>query len=187
MFHPLHSSETGGRADQRHRGAAVSRRFGQGIAHPPRRTVCQVAHRVQRLLGAACSHEHPQSGQRSFPAQRLPDGCQKCVSGRQTPTAHAPRGQPALVWLHNDRPAPSQGRCIGLRSRVRPHVRIHGGSQHQRRRASQHGRGQQVVRDTIRQLGQRVRRGRRNHDQIRPFGEGDVRHIGRIQRLEHIH
>ena len=50
-----------------HLGAAAARRLGDGPAHPPAGAVADVAHRVDRLAGAAGAHQHA-AARRACPA-----------------------------------------------------------------------------------------------------------------------
>ena len=86
-------------------------------------------------------------------------------------------GQPALGGLEHDDAARAQGGDVGLGGGVLPHLGVHGRSHHHRAARRQQGVGEQVVGQAVGGLGQHVRGGRRDHDEVGLLPDPDVRHL----------
>ena len=166
--------QRGGRADQRHRRAAVARGRGQGVAHPTRRAVGDHAHGVDRLLGAARGDHHAPAQQVAAAGQHPAHGVDDGVGLGQPAAPHASGGQVPLARLDDQRAALPQGRQVALRGRVEQHVRLHRRRQDERRPRGEHGGSEQVVAQPEREASQGVRRRRGDDHDVRFVPERDV-------------
>ena len=164
--------------DARHGGAAPGRLVGQREAHPPRGAVADVADAVDRLARAPGGHEHPEPVERARRAGRHDrlDGDQQL--GRLAQAAGAPlplRSERAGAGVQNGDPARAQDVQVGLRRRVRPHLVVHRRGDEDGAGGGEGGRGDEVVGEAVRELGDRVRRGRRDQVGVGIAHELEVR------------
>ena len=144
----------------------------EGDAHPAGGAICQEPHRVERLARPAGGDEDATASQRAVTASLLE---QRCDAGRDLlRLGHAPRSHLALGELPFLRPddfdaAGAQESQVVLRRGVLPHADVH-------RRRDQDGAGvrerrlgQEVVGEAVGQAGERVRRQRRDDEQVGPL------------------
>ena len=170
------------RGDQRHRRTPAGRRFGQRVPLLARGPVGQIAHRVERLAGAARAHHHPESR----PGRRAPP----------TPTTQEPRRPGRARRWRPDRPdgprpnprrpdRPTAGGTMPTprRSKVARFSRTDGCSHISVCMAGQTSTGarvassvavKQVVGEAGGVAGDEVGRGRRHDDQVGALPEAGV-------------
>ena len=87
-------------------------------------------------------------------------------------------GQRAVVGADHRHAALAQRGDVGLRGRVQPHAVVHRRRHRDRCGRRQAQRADQVVGEAVRELGQRVGGGRRDHDAVGPARQFDVAHRG---------
>ena len=154
------------RGEQRHAGAAPARLAGEREAHPPRGAVADEAHRVDRLAGPSRGDEDVLVLERArLPEHRLGPGDDLLRLG------HAADADLALGELAARRPddldaAREQQLVVRARRRVLPHPRVHGGRDEDRAVVREHGLGEHVVGQPVGEPRHRVRRQRRDDEQI---------------------
>ncbi len=161
------------RGEQRHLGPAPPRFLGHGHAHAARRAVADVAHGVERLARASRGDEHALARERAraaLPAAQELLGASVDLLGLR----HPPHALLALGELTFRRPdeghaSGAQQLHVRLGRRVRPHARVHRRRHEHRPRVRQRSLGQDVVGEPVRQSRERVRRQRRDHEQIGPL------------------
>ena len=78
---PSGGGHAGGALDERHAGAALQRRLGDGEAHPPARAVADEAHRVDGLRGAAGADDDVPAGEVGGHGRRAVRGGRAAGSG----------------------------------------------------------------------------------------------------------
>jgi len=142
--------------------------------------------RVKRFLGTAGSHRDPTPCQQPVPSERLADGGQQFLRGDQAPGPDPPGRQTPGGRSHDDRAARAQRCHVALGDGVRPHVRIHGRSNHQGGCRGQCRGGEQVVSQAVRHLGDSVRGGGSDDEQVGLGGQRDVRHVHVPQQQERV-
>ncbi len=160
--------------NQNHARAARQSRLGQRVAHFSAGTVGEVAHGVERLLGGPGGDERHFAFQVVARHGRALDGGGDGFGIGEPSRADHPASQVAALRLHNHVSALAQRRNIGLRGGVRPHVGVHGGRNHHRSGECQVEGGDEVVGQAVGHLGDQIRGGRRDHQQIVFLGDRDV-------------
>ena len=112
---------------------------------------------------AAGSDKNSFAGHIVTPVEDIQDGLHKVLSLRQATFAEHATGEVAAVRGGDGGSAKTQGFKIGLRSRVLPHLHIHGGGQNQRRRRGKCHGGQKIVGHAVGQPGKDVGSRRRDN------------------------
>src|SRR5688572_7143735 len=159
------------RREERHRGAAPPGLGGEGDAHPARRAVAEEADRVERLAGAAGADEHPGAGERTL---CLIDTCsQQRLDPRGDGVRLAHPAEPDLALGELPRlgadqldAAGAQDGHVRLRRLVLPHARVHRRGDQHRAAVRERRLGQHLVGEPVGELAERVRRQRRDHEQV---------------------
>ena len=158
------------RREQRHVGAAAARLGGEGDAHAARGAVAEEADGVERLARPAGAHEHALAGERACAGRRraAPRRGATIASGSlirpspvspsasspaSGPTSSTPRSRSERERSPASPGAPTCAVFIAGATSERPAVR--------ERRL-----GQDVVGEPVRELGERVRGQRRDHEQV---------------------
>ena len=169
------------RGDDRHVGAERGRLLGEREAHPPRRAVADEAHGVDRLARAAGGDEHAQArevrlGRRRAPGTSASIAASRSAGSGSRPGPASPCGRQApAAGLEHGRAARAQRRDVRLRRGVLPHLVVH----RRARRAAgsvggERGARQEVVGEPGGELGDRVRRGRRDREDVGVADELEV-------------
>ena len=155
-----HRGQGRGAVDQGDLCAPLYGGFGQRIAHLAGGMVGQVAHRVQRFLGGAGGHRHPQALHILGLCDLLQDIVQQHLLFGQPAAAHILAGKhTALRGDHRD-PIALQGGQVVLGDGVFQHAGVHGrGHQLGAAGGQQHG-GQHIVRNAVGHLGDDIGGGR---------------------------
>ena len=161
------------RAEQRDTGPAPAGLGGEGDAHASGRAVADEADGVDRLPCAAGGDEEPLAGERAGAGEDLLGRAHDLVGLGHAPDAElALRGLP-LVRADEDDASRSEGLGVRARRRVRPHPRVHRRGDEDGPTVGQRRLRQDVVRQAVRELRQRVRGARRHEQQVGP-GEMEV-------------
>ena len=169
--------------------AALGGGTGDGGALPPRGSIAQVAHRIDRLAGTAGGHDDvtiqrrvefgdvlallrlfpcPPIGERG---QRLGDDALRL--GQSSPP-RVGAGQAPGVRVDDTQTAAAQRVHIVPSRGIGPHLSVHGGGQDHGGRRRQDRGGQQIVGASGRDPGQQIGRGGDDHDEIGPLPHRDV-------------
>ena len=149
--------------------------FGQRVAHLAAGAVGDVAHRVERLLRGPGGDQHGLAFQVAAPAgssapRRAAMSSRLGQPARATmPQARYPSSGSTMRW-----PRCAQHLQVRLRGRVLPHVGVHGRRQHHRAGEGQIESGEEIVGQAVRELGQQVGGGGRDHQQLVLLGHADV-------------
>ena len=160
--------EVGG--EQGHLRTTPLRLGGEGDAHPTGGAVAEEADGVDRLARAAGADEHVPAGERSGGrAEELLDPRGDLLRLGHAADADLAFGE--LARLRSDQldAALAQRRRVRLRRRVRPHARVHRRRDQHRAAVRERSLGEDVVCEPVRELRQRVRRQRRDHEQVGPL------------------
>ena len=99
-------------------------------------------------------------------------------SGRLREAADPPlpvRGQPPLAGVDDPGAAPAQRLQVLARRRMLVHVVVHGRGDHERRSAGERGAREQVVGESVRELGDRVRRRGSHAEHVAAANQLEVR------------
>ncbi len=153
------------RGEQDHLGTPPAGLLGERNAHSPRGAVSDEADAVERLARAARRDQNPAAGERPGLEQSRRAGCdlrRLC----EAPDAPLSLGQLPLVGPDQLDAARAERLDVGPGRRMGPHARVH-------RRRNEHrpamGEGrlcEHVVGDSVSELRQRVRRARRDDEQV---------------------
>ena len=172
--HEGDQGQAGGAGDQGDLGPPEHGLPGDGIPHPAGAVVGEEAHRVQGLLGGAGGHRHPHPLEGLGPGQLPGDVIQEDLRLGHLSAAHRLAGQQAAVRRDDLKAVALQGLQVVLGDGVFQHGGVHGwGHQLLALGRQDHG-GEHVVCNAVGQLGDDIRRGRGNEDQVRCRGQGDV-------------
>jgi len=118
------------------------------------------------------------AGQTPAVRQRQPDMAKKLLWLQQAPPADQTRGHAAFRRAKQHHPALGQGLEVGLGGRVLIHAGVHGWGHEQRAVHGQRRDGQQIIGQAMRQPGNDIGRGRRNHQQVGVLGQGHMGDMG---------
>ncbi len=166
------------RAHQRHLGASGPGSLSQRDPHPSRGAISDEPDAVDRLPGSPGRDEHMEPGPSGPGGRRRESDSQAASSSagfaQPADAVLAVRGQLALSGADDDYPALAQNGQVGLGGRLPVHVVVHGRRDEHRAGGGQGGRGEQVVRLTGGELGQRVSAGRRDQEKIGPLHQGQM-------------
>ena len=172
--HEGDQGQAGGAGDQGDLGPPEHGLPGDGIPHPAGAVVGEEAHRVQGLLGGAGGHRHPHPLEGLGPGQLPGDVIQEDLRLGHLSAAHRLAGQQAAVRRDDLKAVALQGLQVVLGDGVFQHGGVHGwGHQLLALGRQDHG-GEHIVGNAVGQLGDDIRRGRGNEDQVRCRGQRDV-------------
>ena len=146
--------------------AAALRFRGERDAHAPGRAVADEAHEVDRLTRSAGGHEHVLAAERPRAGEQLLDRAHDVLRLGHPPHAELALGR--LAFVRPDECDAARAECLRVRTSraVRPHARIH--RRRDERRATMRERrfGEDVVGEAVRELCERVRRARRDDEEV---------------------
>ena len=131
-------------------------------------------HRVDILLRPSGAHDDLPARQVARPSQHQPHVAQQLGRLQQPSLAHQPRRQPAHRRSRDRDPPRRQRLHVRLRRWAVVHVRVHRRADDHRRGCGQYRRANRVVRESQRQLRDRLRGGWRDNHHVGPFRYGDV-------------
>ena len=157
------------RREQGHARAALARHVCEGDPHPARRAVPDEADAVERLARPSRGDEHRASRERAIRDGRFEQALDSSgdLDGlRHAPRADEPLGQLAVVGPDDLRAALDEEREIRLRRRVLPHRGVHRRREQQRPAVRERGLGEEVVGQPVGEPRHRVRRQRRDDEQV---------------------
>ena len=154
------------RRDERHLRPAPPSLGGERRAHPARRAVAEEADRVERLAGPARGHEHAPAAQLLAPLEARGDALEDRLRLAHPPHADLAFGRVALLGTDELDAAGLDELDVRLHRVAAPHARVHRRRGDDRALERERGLRQHVVRQPVRELGQRVRRERRDHQQV---------------------
>ena len=175
---------------QRHLGAGIGGRAGDGVALPAGGAIGDVAHRIDWFMGRPGSDDDAPALQRLDPlvaAQQLLD-CSDDFQrlGHAAEAVLAALGHRARVRPHAGDAVGGQQREIAPGRRVLPHARVHRRGDQHRPVGREQNRGSEIVAMAARHLGQQVGGCRRHHDEIRFARQPDVADIKLALRIEQV-
>ena len=174
------------RGDERHLRPAPVRLGRERCAHAARGAIAEEANRVQRFAGTARGHEHADTVQLLAPLEQRRNALEDRLGLAHPPHPGLALGRIALLRADElDAPGP-QRLDVRLRRRAPPHPWIHRRGRDHRPVEGERGLRQDVVGQSVGELGQRVRR-ERCHDQQVGLDEVRVelaRHLAPRERLE---
>jgi hypothetical protein len=173
------------RRDERDARASVAGRRGDGIPHLPRRAIAEESDRVDGLARAAGGHDNAPTLEASVPAKQRADLVEDVVDRRHSPGAVAAGRETADGGTCERDAASAQRLDVGLRRRVLPHRGVHGRRDEKWGTRGQCCAGEEVVGDSLRQLGDHVGGGWRNDERVGDFGQRDVLDREWIGEVEH--
>ena len=176
--------ERGRPGDQRHLRAAPRGFRRNRVAHAAARSVADVAHRVDVLVGRAGGDEDALPAQRPFgPEDRLGRGDDLVGLGEPALADPAAR-EVALARL--DEPHAARGERVEVPAHrlVLEHLRVHRRRDQHRRARRRVQRRQEIVGDPVGELADEVGGGRGDEQQIDRRRERDVLDVGVHPRLE---
>ena len=153
------------RGEQDDLGAAPARLLGERDAHPPGRAVADEADGVDRLARAAGGDEHALAGEAPR-REQLPDPRGDLVGLGHPADAPLALGRLALVGPDELDAARRQRLDVRARRRVRPHARVHRGRDEHGPAVGERRLGEHVVGEPVGELRERVRRARRDDEQV---------------------
>ena len=186
-----------GRGQRRRRhqgdlGAALGGGAGQGVALLAGAAVAQVAHRVERLAGAAGADDDPTPGEVAaggggVVARRgrrpgelaLADGEEVLGLGQPARPGVAP-GQPPGGRGHDVHATLAERGDVGLGGRVVPHLGVHGRRHDDRAAGGEQHVGEQVVGLAGRGAREQVGGRGRDDDEVGLLADPHVRHLGDV-------
>src|SRR6185312_15129181 len=170
-----HRRQAYGTAHENHARPTIDSRLGDGIAHPPTRSIGKKAHGIQRFLGGPRGDEYGLAFEIARGrTQRALNRGDNIFHFGQSSGAQRAAGQKAIIGIDDGVPALSESSNIGLYRRMLPHIAVHGGRQNHRPAKCQIHRGKEIVRQPERELADDVRGGRRNEQKIVLTGHPDV-------------
>ena len=184
-LHSWRRSERGRAAYERDGGSALPGHARQGEAHLAGRAVTDEADRINRLAVRSCGHDDVFARQ-VLVGQRHGRGLDDVRGLGQPALPLIAAGQIPVRGIDDLVPPFAQRLQIRLRRGMGVHVHVHGRGDHDRGARDQQHRGQQIVGDPMRQLGQQVGRGRRDQNQVRGIRQPDVSDFGFLSQVERV-
>ena len=182
---PVGSRQVCRSAHQRHRGAAAQRLGGDGVSHPPARSVADKTNRIDVFERRSRGNQQAASGKRRrcLRLQQLLGRRDDLVGFGEPSLANPSARQVSGSRIDDVHAACDQGlEVLGDRGMIE-HVRVHRrGNEHRRARRGVK-RGQEIVGQAVRELADRIGRGRRDEQQIDVRGNRDVLDVGVRARL----
>src|SRR5512132_983185 len=181
-----HHGGTGGGLDragthhERDRGPASERLRGDGEPHLARRTVPHESNGVDRLPRRSGRHDDACAGEIARCRERILDRLQDAVGLGHAARPFVAGGQRPVRRSDDASPSRRQGVHVCLRRRVLPHPRVHRRREDERAAGLEQRRSEQIVRDALRELGDHVRRGRRDDGDVGLVGEPDMQDDARL-------
>ena len=161
-------------------------RGGQRVAHAARRAIGDVAHGIDRLTRRPRGDQHALAGQVTRGGERAQQRLDQGVDlGQPAPGVQA-GGERAGVGIDHRHAARAQRGDVGRHRGMLPHAAVHRRRHHHRAAGGQQQRGEEIVGDAVRGLGQEVRGGRRHDDGGGALGERDVLDRGLALGIEEI-
>ena len=155
------------RGEQRDVGAAPSCLLGESDAHPAGRAVADVAHGIEWLAGPAGADENVLSREWPFLAEQHAAPREDLLRLGHASETGLSLGELSLLRADQLDPSLAQAGGVLLRGRVLPHADVH-------RRRGEHGAAEgehrlreHAVGEAVRELRERVRRERGDHEQVR--------------------
>ena len=158
------------RREQRHGRATVACRLGERDAHAAGRAVPEEPHGVERLAGPAGGDEHAAAGERPRRRRRrrASASTRRAISSGSLIRPVADEALRELAVLGADDHGAARGEQLEVRPRrgVLPHRGVHRRRDEQRAAVRERGLGEEVVREPVREPRERVRRERRDDEQV---------------------
>ena len=154
------------RREQRHGGAAPARFLRQRHTHPSGGAIPEEPDCVERLASPTCGDQHTASGERIGLTQQFAAAAEDLI--RFHHPAHAPLALGRLALVRADKHGAARPNRFDVRlgGRARPHARIHRRCQEDRPAVRQRRFADEIVREAVRELGERIRRQRRDNQQV---------------------
>ncbi len=169
---------------QRDLRPAPHRLLGNREAHAAARSVADVAHRIEVLVGRSGRHQHPLSLERGRgPQDRLGAGHDVFGLG-QPPFSDPAAREVTLARIHESHAAARERLDIPADGLMVEHLAVHRGGEQHRRPRGRVERGQEIVGEPVGQFADDVRGGRGDEQQVDRGREGDVLDVGVGSRLE---
>ncbi len=144
----------------------LQRDLGKGIALFAGGAIGDHAHGVERFLRPSRRDNNFLTGKRSVLPKKDANVADDVRCLEHAPYTGESRSEMPLRWTDEDRPPLFQHLDIFLRCGVIVHAAIHSGRDQKRRARRQRRDRQQAIRLTVSQLGNRIRRARRNDEQV---------------------
>ena len=163
-----------GAADEDDFSPAALGCVGQCVAHLAAGAVADEADGVESLARAAGGDQNHFAGQIVAAAHGAENGVGDGGRLGHAACADHAAGQFARPRLDHPHAALAKGFQVGLRGRMLPHIRIHRGSDQDRRGCGQEHGSEEVVSDAVRVFGQDVGCGRSDDHRIGPLRLADV-------------
>ncbi len=182
---PRGGGERGSARYQRHLGAGLYRRLRDGVAHFPGTLIRDPAHGVDRLIGRSRRDQDFFFG-KSLGAERHRDFGEDLLGLEHPAHATFAVGVVAFRRAEYADAVGAQALHVALRRRVLPHLHVHRRRDHEGAAARKAKRREQVVAESVRDLGEEIGRCGRDHDDVPVARELDVAHAVGHARVPHV-
>ncbi len=173
-----------GPGDERHLGAAAGGFRGNREAHATARSVADEPDRIDVFERGPGGHQHALPAQGTRRPQDGVGGRHDLLRFGQASLADPSAGEVPLARLDKSHAAGGQRIQIAADRVVLEHLRVHGRRDEDGSAGGRVERGQKIVGDSVGELADDVRRGRRDEQQIDRRGQRDVLDVGVGARLE---
>ena len=171
-----------GPGNQDHPRSAPSGLVREREAHPPAGAIRNIANRIQRLTRGSGSDQYALIPKVTLGIQGRTHCGNDVVQFRQSPGPDRAAGEFSHSRLHDPSAARPEGGQVLAGRGMLPHVRVHGRRQHERTAKGKMGRAEEIVGEPQRELGQHVRGGGRDKQDVSALSDIDVGN-GAVQRL----
>ena len=160
--------------DQDHARSTLGGLSCEREAHPPAGAIRDIANRVQRFARGSGSDQHALVLKIAPGTQRRAHGGDDVVQLGQSAGSDRATGEFSHCRLHDAGAARPEGGQVLAGRGMFPHVRIHGRRQHERTAKGKMGRAEEIIGEAQRELGQHVRGGGRDQQDVSALSDIDV-------------